>query len=101
MKCVECNLSYPDFPGDIPHCHADPNWPAPCEYDDYEEEEEEYKWVNEWGDATLVNVPWIETDWDDIPRCATCTHLGDLTADDVAFCSCCENYSFYERREED
>lgn len=19
----------------------------------------------EWGDATLINVPWIETDWDD------------------------------------
>ena len=25
-----------------PRCHADPNWPAPCEYDD-EREEERYE----------------------------------------------------------
>ena len=103
MKCADCNLWYIDINSIWPRCHADPNWPAPCEYEgDYEEEEEEkYKWVNEWGEVTLVNVPWIETDWDDIPRCATCIHDGDFTLDDVACCNCCENYSFYERREED
>lgn len=36
MKCAECNLWGADHYGDIPYCHADPNWPAPCEYDDYE-----------------------------------------------------------------
>ncbi len=74
MKCAECALWWADD-SDIPcSCHADPNWPAPCEYeDDYDvweeddEPEEEYKWVNEWGKATLINVPWIETDWDDSP----------------------------------
>lgn len=42
MKCVECNLWGADYYGDFPYyCHADPNWPAPCEYDDdYEEEED-------------------------------------------------------------
>lgn len=79
MKCVKCNLSYPDFPGDIPHCHADPHWPAPCEYEDDYEEEEKY---NE-------------------PSCSTCDHQGAFTLDDVAACNCCENYSFYEPREED
>ena len=40
MKCSECNLWWADET-DIPcSCHADPNWPAPCEYEDYEEEEE-------------------------------------------------------------
>ena len=36
MKCVECNCWVNGV------CIADPNWPAPCEYeeegDDYEEE---------------------------------------------------------------
>jgi hypothetical protein len=36
----------------------------------------------------------------DPPKCSTCAHLGDLTADDVACCNCCENYNFYEPREE-
>ena len=37
MKCAECNLWGADYYGDIPYCHADPNWPAPCEYEeDYE-----------------------------------------------------------------
>ena len=65
MKCADCNLWYIDINSIWPCCHADPNWPAPCEYDDDESEEEEYKWINEWGNATLINVPWIETDWDD------------------------------------
>ena len=34
MKCAECNLWGADYYGDVPYCHADPNWPAPCEYDD-------------------------------------------------------------------
>ena len=44
MRCAECNLWGADYYGDIPYCHADPNWPAPCEYDDEgdDHEEEEY-----------------------------------------------------------
>ena len=42
MKCSECLMWYCDDDEEWPSCHADPNWPAPCEYeDDYEEEEEE------------------------------------------------------------
>ena len=37
MKCAECNLWGADYYGDFPYCHADPNWPAPCEYDDEED----------------------------------------------------------------
>ena len=42
MKCAECNLWGADHYGEIPYCHADPNWPAPCEYDedDYEDDYE-------------------------------------------------------------
>jgi hypothetical protein len=39
MKCAECNLWWADDSGIPCSCHADPNWPAPCEYDDYEEDE--------------------------------------------------------------
>lgn len=43
MKCANCNLWWKDEGERFPSCHADPNWPAPCEYDDegddYEEEE--------------------------------------------------------------
>lgn len=44
MKCVDCNLWWQDEWEDFPSCHADPNWPAPCEYDDEgdDNEEEEY-----------------------------------------------------------
>lgn len=45
MKCKECNLYWVDAGERFPCCHADPNWPAPCEYDDYEEEEEDYEEV--------------------------------------------------------
>ncbi len=42
MKCAECNLYWKAEWEDFPSCKADPNWPAPCEYedegDDYEEE---------------------------------------------------------------
>ena len=41
MKCSECVLWYIDEGEDWPCCHADPNWPAPCEYDDEPIEEEE------------------------------------------------------------
>ena len=40
MKCKECNLWGADYYGDIPYCHADPNWPAPCEWEDDEPEED-------------------------------------------------------------
>ena len=40
MRWVECIMWCADYDGDIPYCHADHNWPAPCEYeDDYEEED--------------------------------------------------------------
>ena len=45
MKCAECNLWWADEADGPCSCHADPNWPAPCEYDDYEEEEEDYEEV--------------------------------------------------------
>ena len=42
MRCKECNLYWKAEGEDFPSCKADPNWPAPCEYDDegddYEEE---------------------------------------------------------------
>lgn len=76
MKCADCNLWYIDINSIWPRCHADPNWPAPCEYEDDYEEEEEY---NE-------------------PSCSTCDHQGAFTLDDVAACNCCEEYSFYEPR---
>lgn len=39
MNCDGCVCCIYDDEG-FPHCSADPNWPAPCEYDDYGEEEE-------------------------------------------------------------
>lgn len=41
MKCSECSYWWWEPLGDHFRCHADPRWPAPCEYEDYEEEEEE------------------------------------------------------------
>lgn len=38
MKCSECVLNWVDEGSDFPTCHADPNWPAPCEYEDESEE---------------------------------------------------------------
>ena len=37
MKCKECNLYWKVEGESLPFCKADPNWPAPCEEDDYEE----------------------------------------------------------------
>ena len=34
MKCFDCPLSWVDEGAKCPTCHADPNFPAPCEYDD-------------------------------------------------------------------
>ena len=34
MKCAECVLSWADPGEEYPTCHADPNWPAPCEYEE-------------------------------------------------------------------
>lgn len=43
MKCADCVCCIYDD-GGFPHCSADPNWPAPCEYDDYEEPTDEHCW---------------------------------------------------------
>ena len=40
MKCKDCVLSWVDEGNKCATCHADPNWPAPCEYDDESEEDE-------------------------------------------------------------
>lgn len=40
-RCEECHQYGADYYGDFPYCHADPNYPLPCEYDDDEREEEE------------------------------------------------------------
>jgi hypothetical protein len=45
MRCKECNLYWANKWEKFPSCKADPNWPAPCEYDEereVEEYEEEY-----------------------------------------------------------
>ena len=34
MRCVECPYYYQDDYAEIECCHADPNWPAPCEYEE-------------------------------------------------------------------
>ena len=41
MRCVECPCYFWDNYEEMEICHADPNWPAPCEYNDEPEEEEE------------------------------------------------------------
>ena len=42
MKCSEFNLYWRSKDEIFPTCKADPNWPAPCEYDEgnYDEDEE-------------------------------------------------------------
>lgn len=42
MKCAECNCWWRDEGSISPSCHADPNWPAPCEYEDDDEEYEDH-----------------------------------------------------------
>ena len=71
MKCKTCNLCWAAEGEQFPTCKADPNWPAPCEYEDeYEDEEEK-------------------------PSCSTCDNADQDTTDKVACCNCCEDYSFY------
>lgn len=41
MRCVEGPYYYWDNYEEMNICHADPNRPAPCEYDDRSEEEAE------------------------------------------------------------
>ena len=36
MRCVECPCYFWDDYEEMEICHADPNWPAPCEYDNKE-----------------------------------------------------------------
>ena len=40
MKCKECNLCWADKGEEFPSCKVDPNWPAPCEYDEEENYDE-------------------------------------------------------------
>ena len=42
MKCNTCNCYWQDEWEAFPTCKADPNWPAPCEYEDEEEEVEDH-----------------------------------------------------------
>lgn len=51
MKCAECNLWWIDEGEEYPSCHADPNWPAPCEYEDEPVVDESYD-------------PGLEPDWE-------------------------------------
>ena len=41
MKCMDCCCWWQDEDKEYPSCHADPNWPAPCEYDDDDYETED------------------------------------------------------------
>ena len=41
MKCSNCNLYWQDKGYNFPTCHADPDWPAPCEYEEEYNEEDE------------------------------------------------------------
>ena len=34
MKCDYCAMWWVDASEEYPTCHADPKWPAPCEYDE-------------------------------------------------------------------
>ena len=74
MRCETCGLCWADEGEKFPTCKADPNWPAPCEYEDEPEEEE-----------------------DENPSCSTCGNADQDTTDKVACCNCCEDYSFYAR----
>lgn len=40
MNCESCVCRMYNEEG-FPHCSADPNWPAPCEYEDEYEDEKE------------------------------------------------------------
>lgn len=40
MKCAECLYWWQDEDEEYPSCHANPNFPTPCEEEDFEAEEE-------------------------------------------------------------
>ena len=96
MKCFECNLWWTDAGEDYPSCHADPNWKAPCEYEDEEEagwEMLDYSDEPSFPEGELrIGKKW---------NCGECNHSGQETLDDVACCNCCEDGCFFEEREED
>lgn len=41
MKCKNCAFWGADYYGDIPYCHADPDWSNFCDYEEEEENVEE------------------------------------------------------------
>ena len=45
MKCSECNFYWQEEGEKFPSCKADPNFPAPCEEEDYEDEEVEDRYT--------------------------------------------------------
>lgn len=73
-RCADSNCGYYwQEVGELyPRCHYDDPWPAPCEYDD-------------------------EEDADEDPSCSTCYNADQDTTDKVACCNCCEDYCFYTR----
>ena len=56
MRCVECPCYYWDDYEEMEICHADPNWPAPCEYNDEPEEEEEWELNVLFVEAKIMNA---------------------------------------------
>ena len=54
MDCVECYLYRADGVSEIPYCHADPTWPAPCEYDDCKEEGSSISDTSEPSEETVI-----------------------------------------------
>ena len=42
MRCCDCNLWWQDEGENFCYCHADPNWPAPCECEEDEECHDKY-----------------------------------------------------------
>ena len=82
-RCADSNCGYywQEEGEAYPRCHYDDPWPAPCEYDDYEEKDES---------------PIPDTFWEELyPSCSTCYNRDEDTPDKVACCNCCEDYSFY------
>ena len=101
MKCAECNCWVDGA------CIADPNWPAPCEYEEEPIEEEEDPCIGcphegfgsehcaaVIGDYCRAGDCIIE---DEDPSCSTCYNADQDTTDKVACCNCCEDYCFYTR----
>ena len=37
MKCSECVMYWISEEEEYPSCHADPDWPAPCEIEEEED----------------------------------------------------------------